>query len=44
MTFQVTVPVTERLDRFLADQLNLSRTQSARLIAAGAVLVNDTPA
>ncbi|MBI2536444.1 MAG: RluA family pseudouridine synthase [Gemmatimonadetes bacterium] len=44
MTFQVTVPVTERLDRFLADQLNFSRTQSARLIAAGAVLVNDTPA
>ena len=44
LTFQVTVPTTERLDRFLADQLSLSRTQSARLIAAGAVLVNHTPA
>jgi len=43
-TFQVTAPATERLDRFLADQLGLSRTQSARLIAAGAVLVNDAPA
>jgi 23S rRNA pseudouridine1911/1915/1917 synthase len=40
----VTVPVTERLDRFLADQLALSRTQAARLIAAGSVLVNQSPA
>ncbi|HXE57169.1 MAG TPA: RluA family pseudouridine synthase [Gemmatimonadales bacterium] len=35
------VPSTERLDRFLADQLNLSRTQAARLVAAGLVRVND---
>jgi 23S rRNA pseudouridine1911/1915/1917 synthase len=32
-TFCVVVPLTERLDRFLADQLALSRTQAARLIA-----------
>jgi len=32
------------LDRFLADQLALSRTQAARLIAAGAVQVNGRPA
>jgi len=32
-TFGIVVPVTERLDRFLADQLSLSRTQAARLIA-----------
>lgn len=32
-TFCIVVPVTERLDRFLADQLSLSRTQAARLIA-----------
>jgi 23S rRNA pseudouridine1911/1915/1917 synthase len=32
---------TERLDRFLADQLALSRTVAARLIADGAVTVND---
>lgn len=35
---------TERLDRFLADQLGLSRTQSARLVAALAVAVNGAPA
>jgi 23S rRNA pseudouridine1911/1915/1917 synthase len=35
---------TERLDRFLADQLALSRTQVARLVAGGAVLLNDKPA
>jgi 23S rRNA pseudouridine1911/1915/1917 synthase len=40
VTFQVTVESTERLDRFLADQLAISRTQSARLVAAGAVTVN----
>ena len=28
---------TERLDRFLADQLGLSRTQAARLVAGKAV-------
>lgn len=43
LTFQVIAPTTERLDRFLADQLSLSRTQSARLIAAGAVVVNHLP-
>jgi 23S rRNA pseudouridine1911/1915/1917 synthase len=43
LTFQVTASATERLDRFLADQLSLSRTQSARLIATGAVVVNDAP-
>jgi len=33
IVFCVTVDATERLDRFLADQLALSRTQAARLIA-----------
>jgi 23S rRNA pseudouridine1911/1915/1917 synthase len=33
VTFCVVVPETERLDRFLADQLALSRTTAARLIA-----------
>src|SRR5439155_1267259 len=33
IVFCVAVPATERLDRFLADQLALSRTQAARLIA-----------
>jgi len=33
LTFCVVVPETERLDRFLADQLALSRTLAARLIA-----------
>jgi 23S rRNA pseudouridine1911/1915/1917 synthase len=32
-TFCIVVPVTERLDRFLADQLALSRSQAGRLIA-----------
>ena len=40
LTFQVTVDSTERLDRFLANQLSISRTQSARLVAGGAVTVN----
>jgi len=35
---------TERLDRFLADQLGLSRTQAARLVAQQAVAVNGAPA
>jgi len=39
VTFCVTVPLTERLDRFLADQVGVSRMQSARLIAAGRVVV-----
>jgi len=30
----------ERIDRFLADQLALSRTQAARIVAAGSVRVN----
>jgi 23S rRNA pseudouridine1911/1915/1917 synthase len=42
--FTVMVPRAERLDRFLADQLHLSRTAAARLIAAGAVLLDDVPA
>ena len=33
VTFCVAVPETERLDRFLAEQLSLSRTVAARLIA-----------
>jgi len=40
----VTAATTERLDRFLADQLALSRTQAARLVAAGAVTVGGTVA
>ncbi len=44
LTLQVSVAATERLDRFLADQLALSRTQAARLIAAGAVRLNGDPA
>jgi 23S rRNA pseudouridine1911/1915/1917 synthase len=42
--FSVAVPRAERLDRFLADQLHLSRTVTARLIAEGAVLLDDHPA
>jgi 23S rRNA pseudouridine1911/1915/1917 synthase len=38
--FAVTTETTERLDRFLADQLNISRTMAARLIADKAVAVN----
>src|SRR2546430_10731448 len=33
VTFCVVAPETERLDRFLADQLALSRTVAARIIA-----------
>lgn len=33
VTFSVLPPTTERLDRFLADQLQLSRTVAARLVA-----------
>jgi len=44
IAFSVVTPATERLDRYLADQLSLSRTQAARLVAAGAVLVNARPA
>jgi 23S rRNA pseudouridine1911/1915/1917 synthase len=42
--FSVAVPRAERLDRFLADQLHLSRTAVARLIADGAVWLDDRPA
>ena len=38
--FTVAVPRAGRLDRFLADQLQLSRTAVARLIAEGAVRVD----
>ena len=40
----VTAESTERLDRFLADQLALSRTQAARLVADKRVAVNGTVA
>ena len=35
MQFSVVPPQVERLDRFLADQLQLSRTVAARIVAAG---------
>ena len=35
---------TERLDRFLADQLGLSRTQAARLVAGKLVSIDGKPA
>lgn len=38
-TFTVLSEATERLDRFLADQLGLSRTQAARLVAQKRVVV-----
>ena len=40
LTFSVIAPRTERLDRFLADQLAFSRTQAARLVAEEGVSVN----
>jgi 23S rRNA pseudouridine1911/1915/1917 synthase len=42
--FSVVSEETERLDRFLADQLGLSRTQAARLVADKAVTVDGKPA
>ncbi len=42
--FSVTAAATERLDRFLADQLQLSRTQAARIVAQGAVTVGGAAA
>ncbi len=42
--FCVAADHTERLDRFLADQLQLSRTQAARLIAGKAVQVDGSVA
>jgi 23S rRNA pseudouridine1911/1915/1917 synthase len=44
LSFTVAVAATERLDRFLADQLGLSRTQAARLVANRAVEVDGKPA
>jgi 23S rRNA pseudouridine1911/1915/1917 synthase len=44
VVFSVLAPATERLDRFLADQLALSRTQAGRLIARGRVAVGAGPA
>ena len=38
--FTVLADGTERLDRFLADQLQYSRTQAARLVADKRVTVN----
>ena len=43
VAFSVVSPLTERLDRFLADQLGISRTQSARLVAHGCVIVAGVP-
>lgn len=43
IVFCVAVPITERLDRFLADQLALSRTQAARLIADRRVTAEGRP-
>ena len=40
LTFTVLAETTERLDRFLADQLGFSRTQAARLVADKAVTVD----
>ena len=42
--FTVLAAGTERLDRFLADQLGLSRTQAARLVADKAVTIDGKPA
>ena len=42
--FTILAAETERLDRFLADQLGLSRTQAARLVADKAVSVDGKPA
>lgn len=40
---EITSPTNERLDRLLADRLELSRTQIAALIRDGSVLVNGDP-
>jgi 23S rRNA pseudouridine1911/1915/1917 synthase len=44
IAFQVVPSSTERLDRFLADQLAMSRTQAARILGEGGVRVNREPA
>ena len=43
VTFCIAVDETDRLDRFLADQLAFSRTQAARLIAAKRVTADGKP-
>jgi len=43
VTFCVAGPTTERLDRFLADQLAISRTQAGRLIADKRVSARGKP-
>jgi 23S rRNA pseudouridine1911/1915/1917 synthase len=43
-SFSILADTTERLDRFLADQLGISRTQAARLVADKAVSVDGKPA
>jgi 23S rRNA pseudouridine1911/1915/1917 synthase len=42
--FTVSTSQTERLDRYLADQLGISRTQAARLVADKLVVVEGKPA
>ena len=42
VSFSILTPTTERLDRFLADQLSLSRTRAAQLIADRRVRVGGT--
>jgi 23S rRNA pseudouridine1911/1915/1917 synthase len=42
--FTVSTAQTERLDRYLADQLGISRTQAARLVADKLVAVEGKPA
>ena len=44
LNFTVLTSSTERLDRFLADQLGISRTQAARLVADKLVAVEGKPA
>lgn len=43
VTLSVLAESTERIDRFLADQLSLSRTQAARLVADRAVEIAGQP-
>ena len=43
LTLSVLADTTERVDRFLADQLSLSRTQAARLVADHAVEIEGQP-
>jgi len=43
LRFGVAFGPTERIDRFLADQLAFSRTEAARLVAGGAVTIDQRP-